>query len=115
MDPPELVPPVPRDALRARREPNETILIVNDLLATAEVTGLCRHLRSILKQQRELPVICDVRDVVVADAATVDALCRLQFTARRCGRAFELRHARHELEEMIAFMGLSETLPSRRN
>ena len=110
MDPAELVPPA-ADALCSRREPHEIVLIVNDLLARAEVRGLCERARAILDRGDELPVVCDVGRVAIADAATVDALARLQLIARSCGRRFELRHAGRELEELISLMGLTEALP----
>jgi hypothetical protein len=112
VDPPELVASAPAEVLHARLEQDKTIFIVNDLLARADPAKLCEHVRSILDEQERLPIVCDLSKVLVADAATVDALCRLQLAVRRCGRAFELRHAGPELEELIVFMGLGETLTS---
>jgi hypothetical protein len=45
-----------------------------------------------------------------ADAATVDALARLQLAAIRQGRRIRLRNASPELGELIAFMGLKGVL-----
>jgi ABC-type transporter Mla MlaB component len=53
----------------------------------------------------------DVKDLA-ADAATVDALARLQLGARRRGGQIELCGASAELRELIAFMGLCEVLPT---
>ena len=111
MDPPELVRPAPADALRLRRRPEEIVLIVNDLLARVEAAGLCERARSLLAQRDDVPVYCDVGRIALVDAATVDALARLQLTARRCGCGFKLRHAARELQELIAYMGLAEALP----
>jgi ABC-type transporter Mla MlaB component len=47
-----------------------------------------------------------------ADAATVDALARLQLAARRQGRSITLLGASEELRALIAFMGLQEVLPA---
>jgi ABC-type transporter Mla MlaB component len=55
-------------------------------------------------------VFCDVRDAD-PDAATVDALARLQLAARRQGCEVRLRRASDELRELLAFMGLAEVLP----
>jgi ABC-type transporter Mla MlaB component len=55
-------------------------------------------------------VFCDVRDAD-PDAATVDALARLQLTARRQGCEVRLRRASDELRELLGFMGLAEVLP----
>jgi hypothetical protein len=53
---------------------------------------------------------CDVR-AAVPDAATVDALARLQLAARRHGCELSLRHATPELRALIALMGLEDVLP----
>jgi ABC-type transporter Mla MlaB component len=55
-------------------------------------------------------VLCDVRDAD-PDAATVDALARLQLAARRQGCEVRLRRASDELRELLGFMGLAEVLP----
>jgi ABC-type transporter Mla MlaB component len=52
----------------------------------------------------------DVKDLR-ADAATVDALARLQLAARRQGARIGLYGATAELRELIGFMGLQEVLP----
>jgi len=49
--------------------------------------------------------------LVDPDAATVDALARLQLTARRLGRRLQLRWACQDLQALLAMMGLSEVLP----
>lgn len=46
-----------------------------------------------------------------ADAATVDALARLQLAARRQGRSIALLGADEDLRALIAFMGLQDVLP----
>jgi hypothetical protein len=55
-------------------------------------------------------VPCDVR-WLQADAATVDALARLQLAALRHGCRIGLRNASPELLELIAFIGLNKALP----
>ena len=47
-----------------------------------------------------------------ADALTLDALARLQLTARCCGFELRLRDCGPELRELIEFAGLAEALPS---
>jgi hypothetical protein len=58
-------------------------------------------------------VICDVRGAE-ADVATVDALARLQLTAKRLGCSMWLRNASVELLQLVAFMGLADVLPEER-
>ena len=52
---------------------------------------------------------CDVGGPRLPDAATVDALARLQLAARRLGLEIRLRHASSELQELLAFVGLATT------
>jgi hypothetical protein len=58
-------------------------------------------------------VICDVGGAE-PDAATVDALARLQLMAKRLGCAMRLRNASAELIQLVAFMGLADVLPEER-
>lgn len=53
---------------------------------------------------------CDVTGVS-ADAATVQALARLQLAMRRQGGQVVLRGASVELRRLIDFMGLADVLP----
>jgi ABC-type transporter Mla MlaB component len=46
------------------------------------------------------------------DAATVDALARLQLAAQRRGCRIRLQNASPELRELVAFMGLQDVLPA---
>ena len=54
-------------------------------------------------------IVCDVGSVP-PDVATIDALARLQLTARRLGLELRLRHASNELQDLLAFAGLREVL-----
>ena len=58
-------------------------------------------------------VICDVRGAE-PDVTTVDALARLQLTAKRLGCRMRLRNASAELLQLVAFMGLADVLPEER-
>jgi hypothetical protein len=55
-------------------------------------------------------VVCDV-DALAPDAAAVDALARLQLSARRLGLDVGLGNASDELLELIALVGLCDVLP----
>ena len=62
-----------------------------------------------------IPIVLDVT-AFAPDALTLDALARLQLSARRQGRQLRLREPSTELRELIAFAGLSDVLrvePSR--
>jgi anti-anti-sigma regulatory factor len=54
-------------------------------------------------------VVVDV-STLIADAATVDSLARLQLAARRLGRELRLRHASDNLQELVDLCGLADVL-----
>jgi hypothetical protein len=58
---------------------------------------------------RPTPIVCDV-GALAPDAVTVDALARLQLSARRRGLELRLRHASSELQDLLAFVGLGDVL-----
>jgi len=58
---------------------------------------------------RPSTIVCDV-GALAPDAVTVDALARLQLTARRLGMEMRLRHASSELQDLLAFVGLCTVL-----
>ncbi len=56
-------------------------------------------------------LVCDVRRLSAPDCAAVDALARLQLTARRRGQRICLRNASRELAELLTLAGLGDVLP----
>ena len=59
--------------------------------------------------RRASTIVCDV-GALTPDAAAVDALARLQLTARRLGHEILLRDASTELQELLDFVGLRDVL-----
>jgi ABC-type transporter Mla MlaB component len=55
-------------------------------------------------------IACDVSDLTCADAPALDALARLQLTARRFGLTIELHNASAALVDLIALVGLADVL-----
>jgi ABC-type transporter Mla MlaB component len=55
-------------------------------------------------------VVCDVASLVRADLGTVDALARLELTARRQGARLVLIRVRDDLRRLVAFAGLRDVL-----
>jgi ABC-type transporter Mla MlaB component len=74
-----------------------------------DVPGLCERLRVLLEGSDADVIGCDV-SALPADAVTVDALARLQLTARRSGRRIRLHHASHELRQLLSFVGLADVV-----
>ena len=68
-------------------------------------TVLCAQVRRILGRGDVDVVTCDLSDAV-ADLGHVDALARLQLTARRLGGRIRLRSAPADLVELIDFVGV---------
>jgi ABC-type transporter Mla MlaB component len=84
-------------------------LAIRGPLERADLAGLCARLRTLLGDDGARTVVCDVRGVA-ADAVLVDALARLQITARERGGDMRITHASAQLRELVAFMGLDEVL-----
>lgn len=104
-------PSTPLGAPRPPAGPSATVLVLCGPIAPADIPGLCERARVLLERSDAELVDCDVRALVDPDAATVDALARLQLTARRLGRRVRLRHACGELQDLLVLMGLSEVVP----
>lgn len=102
-----------KSASAPRRPPelSAIVLVVKGSIAPADIPRLCQSVRGLLESSDADVVVCDVGAVVDPDAVTVDALARLQLTARRFGRQVRLLHACGELQELIALMGLSDIVP----
>jgi ABC-type transporter Mla MlaB component len=75
------------------------------------IAALCRRARRALLATDNALLICDLRLVTEPDATVIDALARIQLTARRLGRSIELRHARSEMRELVRLAGLADVLP----
>lgn len=58
--------------------------------------------------------MCDLGAVGRADAVTVDALARLQLTARRLGCRIDVINACPQLEDLLVLVGLRDVVPLSR-
>jgi len=81
--------------------------VVVRILATSPDarTLLCAQVRRLLGRGDIDVVTCDCRDAE-ADLDAIDALARLQLTARRLGGRIRLRAAPADLAELIDFVGV---------
>ena len=97
----------PQDERKARdsaaREPSVVVVVPPD------VPTLCEQVR-IVVERGDREIVCDVGALRQPDAATIDALCRLQLAARRHGGRIRLRDASDELLDLLAFVGLADVL-----
>jgi ABC-type transporter Mla MlaB component len=98
-------------ALRRRGQRNTIIVPLGHAIAPADVPALWERVRDLLGGSEADLVLCDVAALIAPDAATVDALARLQLTARRSGCRVRLRHPCGELQDLLELMGLSDVVP----
>ena len=105
---PDESPPTP---LPADLPSPEIELGTSGRIDRADIPGLCERARVLLAKDVKEQLVCDVGAIVSPDAVTVDALARLQLTARRLGCQVRVEHASAELRGLLAFMGLSDAVP----
>lgn len=98
-------------ALGSTPEPGALVLVLCGPITHTDTEWLCGRLRSLLERSEAVLIICDVAALATADVATVGALARLQLTARRFGGQIRLRHACDELRDLLALLGLADTVP----
>lgn len=91
-------------------EPSAGLLAVGGPVAGADARALCDRLRSLIAASDAGVIVCDVGSLP-ADARAIEALARLQLTARRAQRHIRLRRASPELEQLLDFVGLADVLP----
>jgi anti-anti-sigma regulatory factor len=83
-----------------------------DVIATTEtVSALCQRVAAALSACDDAVLVCDLRTVTDPDMTVIDALARMQLTARRHGRVLRLRNACPALRELLTLAGLTEVLP----
>jgi ABC-type transporter Mla MlaB component len=100
-------------ARRWRPGPGGTVLVMIGPITSESIPALCERARRLLERCDAGRVACDVGALAVPDVVTIDALARLQLTARRLGYRVELQRACGELEDLLVLTGLSDVLPCR--
>lgn len=84
---------------------------IGPVIERADISVLCADLTALVRDSRANVIICDVGHITAPDAVTVEALARLQLTARRLGRDIRICGASRGLRDLVAFAGLSDVLP----
>ena len=73
--------------------------------------ALCQRLRERIEANEFAEiVVCDLTRITRPDASVIDALARVQLTARRLGRTVLYRHARPEVRALLDLAGLAQVL-----
>lgn len=98
------------DASRSPPEPAPIVVALQGRVAQRDVRWLCERVRFLLEANGIARVVCDVSAVEDPDVGTVDALARVQLSARRLGGTVQLRGAGAELRDLIELAGLTEVL-----
>jgi ABC-type transporter Mla MlaB component len=105
--------PAPERGLTDQRMPpspsSQPVWVIAGPLGRDDATHLCERLRVVLATTDAATVVCDVGGLQ-PDMVTVEALARLQLTARRLGRRIELRGGSPELDRLLCFVGLADAL-----
>jgi anti-anti-sigma regulatory factor len=84
---------------------------IGPAITRADIPGLCDRLTALLDNNDAAVVVCDVRAITKPDAVVIEALARLQLTARRLGRQILVHHASDHLRDLLVLTGLREFLP----
>jgi ABC-type transporter Mla MlaB component len=95
----------------AAPNPSTIVFALDGPIAPEDVRWMCERVRSLVQASGTGHVICDVGAVVHPDAVTVEALARMQLTARRLGGRLKFQNACGELRDLLSVSGLSDVLP----
>lgn len=89
------------------------VLVLEGSITRADVPDLCSRLLHGLAADAggQRVVVCDVGGLGRPDAGTLDALARLQLTARRNGSQVVLRAASDDLRLLLELAGLRDVVP----
>jgi hypothetical protein len=93
-------------------EPSTGLLVIGGPIGDGDVDALCERLAAVIATSDAESIVCDVGGLP-ANVKTVEALARLQLTARRRGRRIRLQRASPELEGLLEFVGLADVVPVR--
>jgi ABC-type transporter Mla MlaB component len=92
------------------REPRALSFTVRGPITRADLCGLTHRLRRSLTAKKPDVVICDLAVSITPETETVDALARLQLTARRSGAKLTIQDASDQLRELLEFVGLDDVV-----
>lgn len=93
--------------------PKAIVVVLDSQISSKSIPRLCENLRAVLEASDADVVVCDVGTLVAASPVTLDvldALARLQLTAKRVGRRLHVANASSQLRTLLTLTGLSETL-----
>jgi anti-anti-sigma regulatory factor len=89
---------------------NTDVVVLRELADAATTSAWCALVRSLLLDSTTRVVTCDIGQLSGRAASIIDALARMQLTARRCGGVIRLRRADPALVELLELVGLADVL-----
>ncbi|MET7438437.1 STAS domain-containing protein [Streptomyces sp. NPDC005568] len=96
----------PHSGLLKVDAPTPAVLALPGPVTRDAVPRLCARVRAQLEETGAGVVICDVAGLGPPGLAAVDALARLELTARRAGGRIRLRNADPALRALLGLVGL---------
>jgi len=94
-------------------DPSTGLLVIARPIGEGDVARLCERLRAVIDSSGDGElIVCDV-GALPATARTIEALARLQLTARRRGRRIRLQRVSRELQQLLEFVGLAGVVAVR--
>ena len=101
------------DGMHEPRAPRRgVVLAVHGRITDETVPQWCARVADLLADPEVDAITCDLSGVVRPDVTALDALARMQLTARRLGRTIRLRHASTEMCALLSLAGLTDVLPA---
>jgi ABC-type transporter Mla MlaB component len=95
-------------------DPSIFAFAIDGPIDRADIPEMCDRFRQMLERAGPERVVCSVTALGPPDAVVVDALARLQLTARRLGLQLWLIDTPSELEVLLSLMGLRGVFPLSR-
>ena len=90
----------------------EALVVVFDSVECEEPAELVTRLSALLERFDVPLVICDLQRAE-ANLRTLDALIRLEFAAKRQGRALQLQYVSSDLRDLLIFTGFDRLFRCR--
>lgn len=86
------------------------VVVIDGPLSRGRIAALCCEARRLLASGPDGLVTCDLGAVVEPDVTVIEALARLQLTARRAGGSIKVWHASRRLRDLLALVGLCDVV-----
>lgn len=102
---------IPVSTLQPPDGPTSVVLVLAPPVTRASIPRLCDQVSFLVLTCDVDVVTCDLRAVVEPDATAIEALAKMQLTAKRLGRTIRLRHPCSFLKALLTLTGLASTLP----